>query len=126
MRKLPPIATLFCFSFLAAVPALDGGEPLRMQVSPAVSQAPALLTVRIIVEAAADNRSLEVIAESPDFYRSSQITIAGRNAPALNVFEFPNLPTGQYEVTGVLVDANGARASVSRFAQVVPSPGATR
>jgi hypothetical protein len=105
---------------------LDGGEPLRMHVTPAVSRAPALLTVRIIVEAAADNRSLEVIAESPDFYRSSQIAIAGRNAPALNVFEFPNLPTGRYEITGVLVGTNGARASVSRFAQVVASPGAGR
>jgi len=97
-----------------------------MDLSPAVSQAPALLTVRVSIEAAADNRALEVVAESPDFYRSSQIQIEGERGARVNVFQFRDLPTGLYQVTGVLVGVHGPRATVVRLAKVVPSPGSAR
>ncbi|MBI3493477.1 MAG: hypothetical protein HY047_17105 [Acidobacteria bacterium] len=91
-----------------------------------MSRAPALLTVRVTVEAAADNRVLQVVAESSDFYRSSQVQIGGANATPLNVFEFRNLPTGLYQVTGVLVGVHGPRATVTRLAKVDPSVGSAR
>jgi len=117
------LASLFPLLLIAVPCTLDGGEVIRMQVSPAVSRAPALLTVRIKIDAPEDSRFLQVIAESSDFYRSSQIPIDGPNASFLKVFEFANLPTGTYEVTGVLMGRNGPRAIVSRTAQVVPSVG---
>ena len=94
-----------------------------MQVSPAIGRAPADVTVRVSLEADSNNRWLEVIAESADFYRSSRIQIDGANTPPLNVFEFRNLPTGLYQVTGVLVGAHGRRAEVSRLARVEPPFG---
>jgi len=97
-----------------------------MQLSPSVARAPALLTIRVIVESAADNRRLQVVAESPEFYRSSEIQLDGANSTPLQVFEFRNLPTGLYQVTGVLVGVNGPRASVSRLAKVEPSFGSPR
>jgi hypothetical protein len=112
---------LFVFS-LAPSP-LNGGEVLRMQVSPAIQRAPAMLTVRVMVESSDDNRILQVVAESPTFYRSSEVQIDGANATPLKVFQFRGLPTGRYEVTGVLIGAQGRRATISRMAQVVPSPG---
>jgi hypothetical protein len=117
------LAALFGLLLIAAPCTLDGGEAIRMQVSPMVSRAPALLTVRVMIEAPADSRFLQVVAQSADFYRSSEIPIDGPNASFLKVFEFSNLPTGTYEVTGVLLGNHGPRASVSRVAQVVPSPG---
>ena len=54
--------------------------------------APAVLTVRVTVEAAAENRSLQIAAESPTFYRSSEVQIDGANAHPMNVFEFRDLP----------------------------------
>ena len=105
---------------------LIGSAPLRMQISPAVSRAPALLTVRVTVEAAAENRSLQIVAESRDFYRSSEIQLDGTNPPSLNVFEFRNLPTGLYQITSVLVGVNGRRAVVSGLAKVEPSVGGAR
>jgi len=116
-------AALLCVGLLLAVPALDGRELLRMRVTPAMVMAPGFLTVRVNVEAAAENRSLQVVAESPDFYRSSEISLDGAHASPLAVFEFRDLPTGLYEVTGVLVGAHGPRATVSRLAKVQPSPG---
>jgi len=123
MHKPERVAAFLGICLLVATRSLNGGEPLRMQVTPSVSRAPALLTVRVNVEAAADNRLLQVAAESPDFYRSSQIQIDGANTPTVNVFEFRNLPSGVYQVTGVLVGVNGRRALVSRLAKVEPPFG---
>jgi hypothetical protein len=109
----------FCF----APNVLNGGEALQMQVSPAIQRAPAMLTVRVMVESSSENRLLQVSAESPSYYRSSEIQIDGAGGSPLKVFQFRGLPTGVYEVTGVLVGAQGRRASISRVAQVVASPG---
>jgi hypothetical protein len=122
MRKLV-IAALLSMLAVTRPAIIDGSEPIRMQVSPAVSRAPAFLTVRVFVDSRTDYRMLQVSAESSDFYRSSQIPIDGRNASSLKVFEFANLPTGTYEVTGVLIGVDGPRATVSRVARVVSSPG---
>jgi hypothetical protein len=112
----------FC-TFSLAPRALNGGEALRMQVSPAIQRAPAMLTVRVMVESSPENRLLQVVAESPTFYRSSEVQIDGVNATPLRVFQFRGLPTGHYEVTSVLLGAQGRRATISRVAEVVPSPG---
>jgi hypothetical protein len=123
--RIPRYATLLFGVMVCALgsAAPHGSEALRMQVSPSVARAPALLTVRVTVQAAADNRSLRVSAESPDFYSSSEIQIDGRNSTPLNVFEFRNLPTGVYQVTGVLVGTQGTRATASGLAKVEPSVG---
>jgi hypothetical protein len=111
------------FAFSLAPAALNGGDALRMQVSPAIQRAPAMLTVRVMVESSAENRLLQVVAESPTFYRSSEVEVDGASASPLRIFQFRGLPTGVYEVTGVLVGTQGRRATISRVAQVVPSPG---
>jgi hypothetical protein len=116
-------AAFLSLCLLLAASTLDGREPLRMWVSPAVAMAPGFLTVRVNVEAAAENRMLQVVAESPDFYRSSQIQLDGAHAAPIAVFEFRNLPSGLYQVTGVLVGVNGPRATVGGLAKVQPSPG---
>jgi len=67
-------------AFSLAPSALNGGEALQMKVSPAIQRAPAMLTVRVTVESSEDNRLLQVIAESPTFYRSSEVEIDGANA----------------------------------------------
>jgi hypothetical protein len=109
--------------FGLAPSTLNGGEALQMKVSPAVQRAPAMLTVRVMVESSAENRLLQVVAESETFYRSSEVEIDGANSSPLRVFQFRGLPTGRYEVTGVLVGTQGRRAMISRVAEVVPSPG---
>jgi hypothetical protein len=58
----------------------SAGERMIMKVSPAVAFAPANLIVRAYVEADADNRAIAVIAESEDFYRSSEIQLDGDHA----------------------------------------------
>jgi hypothetical protein len=105
---------------------LQGGDALRMKVFPAVQRAPAVLTIRISVEKADQNRWLHVTAESPTFYRSSEIQIDGERAAALNVFQFRDMPTGLYQVTSVLTGVDGRRATATALARVEPAVGSAR
>ena len=73
--------------------------------------APAYLHVRTIIEADADNRHLEIVAESDDFYSSSQIQLDGARAPRVATFLFRALPSGVYKVTGTLFGTDGERAT---------------
>ncbi len=97
----------------AALP-LGAGEKITMKVSPAVSFAPANLIVRAMVLADADNRAVEIVAESDDFYRSSMIQLEGDKAARTTQFEFRSLPPGNYEVRANLYGSNGARSATIR------------
>jgi hypothetical protein len=100
-----------------AVPP-NGAERLVMRVSPSIAMAPAWVTVLTTVESDTENRALEVKFESADFYRSSTIQLDGQHAPRVNLFTFPNLPVGQYEVTAI-VSASSGRRSAARSWVVV-------
>ena len=120
MRK----AVFFCV-LTVALP-LSAGERLAMRVSPSAAFEPAVLTVRTVIEADTENRGLEIVAQSADYYRRSSIQLDGASAPRLNVFEFRNLPTGIYDVMSVLVGPGGERAAVSRRFHVAAAPGSGR
>jgi hypothetical protein len=104
------LSTVFALSAISA----SGGEQLRIAVSPAQSFAPSNLNIRARLVPSAENRALEVVAESGDFYRSSQITLEGERAPATIVFEFRGVPGGEYEVYGILTDSGGHRRAVAQ------------
>jgi hypothetical protein len=93
---------------------LGAGERITMKVSPAVAFAPANLVVRATILADADNRAVEIVAESDDFYRSSEIQLEGDKAARTSMFEFRSLPPGTYEVRASLVGANGERRAMIR------------
>ena len=88
---------------VAAIRPAGAGERMIMKVTPAVAFAPANLIVRAVVEADADNRAIAVIAESEDFYRSSEIELDGDHAPRTSIFEFRSLPSGNYSVKATLM-----------------------
>ena len=100
-------------------------EPLSMRVSPAVSFAPANLVIRTTVEPHADNRGMEVIAESNDFYRSCAVQLEGDRAPK-TAFEFRSLPPGEYDVTVVVIGTDGQRRALARSRVNVVETGASR
>jgi hypothetical protein len=114
---------LAALTFLLAVaPRPIASERLTMVVSPNKSMAPATIRVRLGVEPASENRILDVVADSGDFYRSSEIPLDGEHAPHTIVVEFPSLPAGAYTVRGMIRDSGGHRcASVDQEVTVLPS-----
>ncbi len=113
-------------SLLSLAAALPLGakekDPLMLRVSPAVSFAPANLIVRATIENNAANRAVEIVAESEDFYRSSEMQLDGGNAPRTTQFEFRSLPPGTYEVRALLFGSDGdMRAEVRQQVNVIAS-----
>jgi hypothetical protein len=86
------------------------------------SFAPANLNIRVRVVPSAENRALEVVAESGEFYRSSQVPLEGEHAPATTTFEFRGLPGGDYMIHGILTDSSGRRRATAEQSVRVLSP----
>jgi hypothetical protein len=115
-------AALLGTLIMTATLPLGAGEKITMKVSPAVAFAPANLIVRAMVIADADNRAVEIVAESDDFYRSSMIQLEGDKAARTSQFEFHSLPPGIYEVRANLYGSNGAqRATIRQQINVISS-----
>ena len=112
---------------IAATLPLGAGEKMTLKVSPAVAFAPANLIVRAMILSDPDNRAVEIIAESEDFYRSSMIELEGDKAPRTSHFEFRSLPPGTYEVRANLVGSNGeSRALIRQQINVIASGAGDR
>jgi len=111
---------------VTATTLVSANQPLTLRVSPNVAFAPANLIVRATIEANADNRLLEVVADSSDFYRSSAIQLEGDRAPRVSNFEFRGLPPGEYQVMAVIVGANGRPRAVAHHTVMVAESGAAR
>ena len=94
-------------------------EKLQLQVTPAVSMAPAYVVVRAIVEHDASNRELEIVADSENFYRRTVVDLDGAQAPKVNELKLVDIPGGEYEVTAALYDMNGQRTLARRTIMVM-------
>ena len=120
MNVLRAIFAGFLIS-LAAIPA-GAGDPLLIRVSPTIAFAPANLIVRTTIERHSANRAMEIIADSPRYYRSSEVQLDGDRAPRTTTIEFRSLPSGSYEITAKLFDAQGhPRAEASAQVNVIAS-----
>ncbi len=130
--------SLVCALALAAKP-LGANEPLSLKVRPHVAMAPATVIVLAMIEPDLENRAVEIVAESDDFYRSSLIQLDGDRSRRTNQLELRSLPPGEYEVRATLKGPGDAtRVIIQRRVSIVgegslpgippsdPSPGAGR
>jgi hypothetical protein len=113
------IFTALCAWALSSGSPMGGHELLTAQISPHIAMAPGFIRVRAFVDASDDNRGLEVVAQSIDYTRISTIELHGAAAPRLNVFEFPGLPAGEYDVRAALLGPNGVRATTAVTVRIV-------
>jgi hypothetical protein len=111
---------------IAATATAGANQSLTIKVSPAVSFAPANLIIRTSVDPDADNRSLQVVAESDDFLRSSSVMLEGDRAARTTQFEFRSLPPGEYAISVVVTGADGRQRAMSRTQARVVESGAGR
>ncbi len=110
------------FMLLMLAPGARARNKLTLKVYPAVAFAPAHVIVSATIEADAQNRAVEIIAESDDYYRSSEIELDGDSAPRMSRFEFHSLPPGTYHVKGILYGSSGLElAEVDQQANVIRS-----
>ena len=98
---------------LAGAP-LVARERVGVHVTPNLAFAPADLKVLASVPGDEANRAVEVIAESPNFYSSSEIQLNGESAPRTTTVEFRSLPVGRYSVRVVVKGTSGKEIASAR------------
>jgi hypothetical protein len=99
--------------------SIQAVEPITMSISP-VCYSPGYITIRLRIEPHADNRAVQVSADSEEFYRSSFIPLEGDRAPRTLTVRFHNLPGGEYTFDAVLTDTIGrTRGSVQRTVLII-------
>jgi hypothetical protein len=123
MGRLRVLAALAFLCVIVAAPPLGSSSLLNVRVTPPVTFAPGFLTVHVTVQPTPENRLLEVIAESDDYYRRSEVSLDGERAARMNVFELKDLPSGMYEVRTVLLGPTGELASAMTLARVAAVGG---
>lgn len=116
---------LFAGIFFTVAP-LGGTESLKINVSPEQAIAPANLHIRVTVQPNAMNRTVGVAAESEDYFRSSEIALEGDQGPRTVIFEFRGVPSGLYEIRGVVGDAGGHEVATAQQSAFVWSSGGER
>jgi hypothetical protein len=110
LKQALVLSAVVLFTSLGA----DAGDRLHMRVTPRVGLAPSILHIYVGVERNAENRLLRVVAESADFFRSSEVQLDGEESPRVSTFTFRDLPSGSYEVRAELLTSNGKTAGMER------------
>jgi hypothetical protein len=105
--------SILCALASAAAP-LGASEPLALRVNPNVAMAPATVRVVAMIEPDAQNRLVEIVAESDNFYRSSQLQLEGAHARRTSLIELRSLPPGAYEVRATLKGPGDVTRAVTR------------
>jgi hypothetical protein len=106
MRRILCAALLTC-----GVIGVNGQERVQLNVSPMISRAPATLKVRVTVERRTENRALTIVADSADYYFSSEVQLEGDASPATHFLDLRNLPGGEYQISAVVRDWKGRDAA---------------
>ena len=117
------LAALAAFSVAAATGETAAPEKLSLRVTPNVSSAPSTVIVQATVAKNADNRWLQIEADSGTFFRSSAIELDGENAPAITEIRLKNLPSGNYTVVAMLKNNRGEETVVRRSVIVLSQFG---
>jgi hypothetical protein len=123
MKSQLTVAALTTIAMLAASGSGGASEKLTLRVTPNVSAAPSTVIVKATIVRNADNRWLQIEAESGAFYRSSEIQLDGDKAPLITEIRLTNLPGGDYTVKAVLRNNAGEETVVRRTALVMPRVG---
>ena len=103
-----------CSLVIGATMSGTARESVSIHVSPAVAFAPAELVIRASIEPDANNRVLEIVADSNEFYRSSNIQLQGDRASKTSMVQFHGVPGGEYDVTAAVIGADGHPRAVAR------------
>jgi hypothetical protein len=105
MRMRSMLVLIAAMALLGATPGNATDSRLKIEVSPRISQAPALVRIRASVTPSDENRGLKIVADSGDYFRSSYIPLDA--SEAVSVTSFKNLPSGQYEISVTLIEPGG-------------------
>lgn len=101
--------TLIALHLMVGNGAAGSDEVVELRLTATFALAPASVGSVIKVPHHADNRLLRVIADSEDYYRSSDISLEGSSAALSHVVWFKEMPAGRYNIEVTVYGTQGPR-----------------
>lgn len=89
-------------------------QRVTVRAYPAVSFAPASLSIRTTVATHEQNRAVEISVESLTFYRSSEIALFGERGPRTTMLRLASVPGGYYEIRAIVKGAKGQELATAQ------------
>lgn len=96
----PCIAFTAFFLFALLKLTADAPKPIELHVSPRIAFAPASLAIQVRVHASPEDRWINIVTDSGEFYRRSDFSIEPDRT--LYRIEWRALPAGEYDVIAVI------------------------
>ena len=102
-------------------PSIDGEGAIWARVWPLRALAPAAVRIEVLIEANDANRTLQIVVDSGEHYRSSTISLEGARAARFHSVQYRSMPAGQYGVEVLLIDHQGSRRAIERQSfEIIP------
>lgn len=95
---------------------------VELRLTASFAMAPASVGGVIRVPRNEDNRLLRIVADSANYYRSSDIELEGANAPLNHTVWFKEMPAGQYNIEVTVFGPHGPRGVRMERLEVMGSP----
>jgi hypothetical protein len=121
-RALLPLLIPMVIALVDTATPAAASDALEIQLSGHILPAPGALRVTIFVEKDDAHRWLRVVADSPQFFRSSVIQLDGARSPRTHYINYRNLPEGDYSIRVELQGARDTLAVEQQLATVVGEP----
>lgn len=81
--------------------------PLRVTVRPLIAQAPATIHLKLIIERHPENRMVRIAIDGENYYQAGDKALEGDAGQRVWDIWWRDVPCGTYEVSAVLVRADG-------------------
>ena len=94
---------------------------LSVSVNPRFTFQPGNARVKVAIDQNADNRSLRIEADGPDFYTGSVRQLEGASSPRVQLIALKALPPGNYVITATLTRADGSTERAATTIEVLES-----
>jgi hypothetical protein len=110
------LTLLFCVLLMPGVLADEG---FNIRISPEVCYEGCDVRVVVRVPPDAENRTLIIEADSPMYFRGSEIDLSGESAALLHTLTLHSPPSGEYVIRARVARANSTTRSTQRSLRVI-------
>ena len=110
------LTLVFC---MGLIPGVRAEERLNIRISPEVCYEGCDVRVVVRVPPDAENRALTIEADSPMYFRGSEIDLSGDSAALLHTLTLHSPPSGQYVIRAKVARANSTTQSTERALHVI-------
>ena len=100
----------------------DAADVVSLRVFGRYLTAPATVTITVLVEPDASNRTLRVEMDGDRMFRSSSMTLEGAAEKRVHEIRFRGVPAGQYVLLAEVLSASDVRGTARESVDVVGSP----